>query len=816
MIETHVTQEDGEIIYGTEEKLHNIDSVAKNDVENDVLFRYEPKKDHTLRSQFIFDDGVQRRRMVAVTKFGNANEVSCDLHFNIVKDFTENNTTGENTPIPRPSPDWLDVHKLIQSFHFRLSNNRGLKPPANNKIEINNKKPDLNIEDIHNAADTTYYGLKLGGRSIAVSLHGRIDELRNIDVVIDINTKVTKTSNNQTASEPREINKKSVGNPVDRESKKDTHPTYKQDKTATQKKDPESISDVGEKNKKIEDIPNSEFESLNSSEGFHSDPFSKFTDEKHTPASVDEKSSIKDSNPVSWLPTAPGLSVFDGPTGRLVYDESNELVVDKEYDEINDVYLDDVIFYHSPAAGEVLVYTNGRVGGANQQLLLHYLNPNAKDLLSEFQKKVENLFENKNGWAIMRDTGNYQEVFNNLTDADFRGSTVSEDELDSVLSDDVNLDFGSPSSLDAIQFITYLRDKFSVDGTVAIAGSGRPDYLQDVHIVVMPSSLNYSEVSPRNETSNTIGFSRLQNVVDNACDKLFDSIKRSEKEDVKQKTKQRALANAVTEAADCAPTLKPKAKYRIYNSSNVIVIAATTLLFLAATTVYLGWSGLGEDFLISLSSSVSIAVLPWISHETLSSVQPFIVPLWVPLGFVSMVVFIIGSMVINSRLNLVDVIEPLTYITSNGPSDLSRECENLLNEMQDDLERADQIISNTDDDYLDENLENLYESVGFDSTKLIANDPGHGYVEARMQDGTEDRFDVVDPASEVTKRRIWLATGIGGGLAYGGIIALAYLGIVYAFVSFYGTAVSVLVVISNFAMLLFGLFIVIGIFSLVK
>jgi len=835
-IECYITREDGDIVWTAEEGLIDggSDQQARDDIENDVLFRYYPNRDHTLRSQFVYYEGDQKNRMVAVTKFKEAENVDLAIHAEFIDDFASDSESDDYHSIPNTSFEWGDTLFTTQSLHFGLANDsrRGLTNSISGKIR-NRDNPTIEADSPSDAADIISYVLNWDEGSMAVSIHGRIPELNDVDIVIVINNNrnIVKTNRKEDSPNiigdqssnniPRECKKQSksqnnnsIDSPTGRKHQGNKRSQNKNVKTGAQKGHSETKQNAERSNKKPGEVQNSQAD-MEPLEESKSGSFSNLTDETHTSRSDNDYSGTNDCDPVSWLPTASGLSVFDGPTGRLIYDESDKLILDKEYNEVNEVYLDDVVFYHSPAAGELLVYTNGRVGGANQQLLLHYLNPEARDLLSEFQKKVKNLFENKSGWGIMWDAGNYQEVFDNLTKANHRHSTVSEDELSEVLSSGANLDFGSPSSLAAIEFITSLRNDFGLNGTVAIVGSGRPDYLENVNVVVMPSSLNYSEVSPRNETSDIIRFSRFKNIIDRAGERFKKACKNSEQEAIKSQTRQWALANTVTEAADCAPTLRPTSEYRIYNSSVAIVTAATMLVMLAATTVYLGWSGLAGEFVASLTTSVFITVLPWITHETLSSVQPFVVPLWVPLGVVTIAVFIPVSIILSRKLRLADVVKPLSIITTEGSTELNRETAKLLDNMEEDLGHADEIISDIDDNYLQSNLNHLFDSIPFDRTELQAEDPGSEYVEAKFQH-INHTLDIVDPKVIKSKRREWLATGIGLGLFMGAIISLVYLGVVYTHTMFLETTAPVLILLSNFAVLMIILFSVAAIVSAVR
>lgn len=504
------------------------------------------------------------------------------------------------------------------------------------------------------------------------------------------------------------------------------------------------------------------------------------------PSAADEPAD--QTEPVSWFPTAPGLSVFDGPTGRLVYDESGRLTPDETYGAANDVYLDDLLFYHNPAAGEVIAYTNGRVGGANQQLLVHYLDPDADDLLSEFLRATERLFADRSGWAIARDVGNYQEVFNGLDDDATAEPAVSSEELDSVLRPGTRLDFGTPSAREAIEFVTYLRDERGFDGTVAISGSGRADFLDGVDVVVMPSSLNYTEVAPRAQTGDRIAFARLADRAAAAKREFIEVRERSVDGEVPPRRWQETLATAVSEASERAPTLRPAPAYRLQQASKALVVAATAAVLFVAALAYLAWSGLGGEFAAALTEPVTVRPLPGIETEALSPVQPLVVPLWGLLTAVGGIVTV-GAAAAASKVGGVhDAFKPLAYLAGGGPDALDPKSAEQLRSMRQSIGAAGELIEEVDDEFLGERLTEWYEADGIDAEGLIAAEPADQYLEVVFEHAVE-RINIVDPAVETRRRREWLMTGIAGGVAVGAVAAAATVGVAYAFTAELAAAV---------------------------
>lgn len=525
------------------------------------------------------------------------------------------------------------------------------------------------------------------------------------------------------------------------------------------------------------------------------DPFAR------TEASTADESDDQ-TEPVSWFPAAPGLSVFDGPTGRLVYDESGRLTTDETYGAANDVYLDDLLFYHNPAAGEVIAYTNGRVGGANQQLLVHYLDPDADDLIREFRNATERLFADRSGWAIARDVGNYQAVFNGLDDDATAAPAVSAEELDSVLRPGTRLDFGTPSAREAIEFVTYLRDERGFDGTVAISGSGRADFLDDVDVVVMPSSLNYTDVEPRAQTGDRIAFARLADSAATAKREFREVRKRSVDGEALPRRWQEALATAVSEASERAPTLRPAPAYRLQQASKALVAGATAVVLFLAALGYLAWSGLGGAFVAALTEPVTVRALPGVAIDALSPVQPLFVPLWGLLAVVGGIVAVGAGAVVSGVGGVRDVFKPLAYLAGGGPDSLDPKSAGQLRSMRESIEAAGELIDEVDDEFLRDRLNEWYEADEINAAGLVADEPGDQYLEVVFEHATGE-IDVVDPATDARRRREWLVTGVAGGVAVGAVVAAVTVGVAYAFTAELGAAVFATVLLGQ--VLLVGL-----------
>lgn len=909
----YVTDSKGHVVGSDSPSNDGRDDVARDDIENDVLFRYRPSDGHAVRSQFVsVDNEGNRERRVAVSKYRSAPS-NLNEHERRLSKWAN----AIDSSIPGSKTEWPETESIVQGFHYLLIN-RDANLGADVGDAFDTAEPvTIDAPQIGDAADIVNYALLFEPGSIAVSLHGRTKALDGVDIVIhaghgesieihtaeaderggDVHDGTVDTGRRDEVggAEPDEVRgtERDAGERSDRDThagETDYGPAEndraetggagrqegRRDRTASgasQSRDATEVNDgsrstsqesrsagskdsatpAGEKGQTGAGVPESgapksgvpESGVPGASEPSSPDPPSGSEAPEEGPEPTEtgdggsksetrgpEATPVPDSpvptnatvppdpsswydasvsdateeetEPVPWFPTAPGLSVFDGPTGRLVYDESGRLTPDETYGTANDVYLDDLLFYHNPVAGEVIAYTNGRVGGANQQLLVHYLDPNAEDLIREFLSATERLFADRSGWAIARDVGNYQEVFNGLDDDATTEPAVSSEELDSVLRPGTRLDFGTPSAREAIEFVTYLRDERGFDGTVAISGSGRADFLDGVDVVVMPSSLNYTDVEPRAQTGDRIAFSRLADSAAAAKREFLNVRERSVDGEVLPRRWQEALATAVSEATERAPTLRPAPAYRLQQASKALVVAATAAVLFLAAVGYLAWSGLGGAFISALTEPVAVRALPGVTVDALSPVQPLFVPLWGLLAVVGGIAAVGAAATASRVVGVRDAFKPLAYLTGGGQDSLDPKSAGQLRSMRESIETAGELIDEVDDEFLHDRLNEWYEADGIDAAGLVADEPADQYLEVVFAYATE-RIDVVDPAADTRRRREWLVTGVAGGVAVGAVVAAVTVGVAYAFTAELGAAV--------FATVVFGQVLLVGLLA---
>lgn len=902
------------------------DDRAVEDVENDVLFRYHPEADHTVRSQFVtVDENGARELRVAVAKFGSE-RVDLRDHDKRLTEWAE----ALDLTVPNSTKEWPESEATVQRFHHLLVN-RDANLGADVRAAFDAAEPvTIDAPRIEDAADVVNYALLFDPESIAVSLHGRTEALRGIDIVIhaghgeSVAVYTGDRGDGETAggADGRDDPDRREGEATS-DDPDPTHPDTGRDDPGTDRSTPAERADedrrreatgdrgraddaapdrpTGERSERrdrpVTDSTPSPGEAAGESVGpadDHNEATDGETADEETPTTAERKRSagsgasaaptegpdatepdspdgtgsetagpsstpeppevdeggtpresaaaesgptpVADSpvptdatvppdpfgraeasaadesgdqtDPVSWFPTAPGLSVFDGPTGRLVYDESGRLTPDETYGAANDVYLDDLLFYHNPAAGEVIAYTNGRVGGANQQLLVHYLDPDADDLVREFLNATERLFADRSGWAIARDVGNYQAVFNGLDDDATAEPAVSSAELDAVLRPGTRLDFGTPSAREAIEFVAYLRDERGFDGTVAISGSGRADFLDAADVVVMPSSLNYTDVEPRAQTGDRIAFARLADRAADAKRKFVEVRERSIDGEIAPRRWQEALSNAVSEASERSPTLRPAPAYRLQQASKALVVAATAAVLFLGAIGYLAWSGLGGEFAASLTEPIAVRPLAGITVDALSPIQPLVLPLWGLLAAVGGIAAVGAGAVVGRVSGVHGALKPLPYLIGGGPDNLDRKSAGKLRSMRESIEAAGGLIDEVDDEFLRDRLNEWYEADGIDAEGLVADDPGDRYLEVVFEHAAEG-IDVVDPAADARRRREWLLTGIAGGVAVGAVAAAATVGVAYAFTAEPGAAVFATVILGQ--LLVLGLLVAAGV-----
>jgi hypothetical protein len=918
MEEFYVTDSKGHVIGSDSPSNDGRDDVARDDVENDVLFRYHPTDEHAVRSQFVaVDDDGDRERRVAVSKYRSAPN-NLNEHEKRLSKWAN----AVDSSVPGSKTEWPETESIVQGFHHLLIN-RNANLGADVGDAFDTAEPvTIDAPQIGDAADIINYALLFEPGSIAVSLHGRTKALDGVDIVVhaghgesievhtaeaderggDVHDDAVDTDRRDEGggAEPNEV--RGAERDASERSDRDAHAGEtddgpaendraetggagrkegRRDRTASgasQSRDATEVNDgsrsrsresrsagskgsatpAGEKGQVESGAPKSgasesgapksgasESGVPGASEPDSPDPPSgpEAADEGPEPAesgSVGSESETGDpgatpvpgspvpanatvppdpsswydasapnetgeeTEPVPWFPTAPGLSVFDGPTGRLVYDESGRLTPDETYGAANDVYLDDLLFYHNPAAGEVIAYTNGRVGGANQQLLVHYLDPNAENLIREFLSATERLFADRSGWAIARDVGNYQEVFNGLDDDATAEPAVSSEELDSVLRPGTRLDFGTPSAREAIEFVTYLRDERGFDGTVAISGSGRADFLDGVDVVVMPSSLNYTDVEPRAQTGDRIAFARLADSAAAAKREFLDVRERSVDGEVLPRRWQETLATAVSEASERAPTLRPAPAYRLQQASKALVVVATAAVLFLAAVGYLAWSGLGGAFVAALTEPVTVRALPGVTVDALSPVQPLFVPLWGLLAVVGGIAAVGAAATASRVVGVRDAFKPLAYLVGGGTDSLDRKSAGQVDSMRESVETAGELIDEVDDEFLHDRVNEWYEADGINASALVADEPADQYLEVVFEHATEG-IDVVDPEADARRRRGWLVTGIAGGVAVGAVVAAVTVGVAYAFTAEVGAAV--------FATVVFGQVLLVGLLA---
>jgi hypothetical protein len=793
--------DNGELVYdegqdSPSDPVPEVDEIAKTIVENSVTFFYDPGQS-IIRAQFVYTrGGAKNHERVVVEYDAERTEVSLSEFRNAVGEVVRDDS------FPAPSQCSTDRDQWIQESFLAMYD------PDVNASEIDDAlgglSPDrehrtVAVPSMRRAVDVVGYLLEREQASVAIAFDGRNEFLDGVDVVVFPDAAaesvhlVEESDARPSGERPRAGREAAdTGTTADpstdeREGERGGRPRP----TPGERSDAPKASDDGRSEPRTAEAESTPAEA-ETGESEPSDSADADSEGRSATAGApsDRESKLPgpeiESNRYRGPTTESVLRIFDGPTGSLIYDSSDELPSDGEFAAATEAYKDGVVLYVDPHLGELFVYTNGRVGRANQQLVVQYSARPGADIVERFHAEFETVFDERN-WSVLRDAGDRQTVFNELLDAERREPDVDEDEMTFLLDQNEPLDFGTPSVRSAIGFVRYLWSVESFDGSVAICTSGRPDELADTDVVVMPSTISFDAVEPRAETGEAVARARLEERFSNAREALSTLDARLRESSHTVVERQQILSDAIDhgDVDDWSVAFRPS-KTLTQRSATVVALLPMVIL-LAAAVLWSVVSGTAGELVAQLQAPVTVSVLPSFLPVTVPSFRALTLPSGV-LFFVGLAavgaagLLAYGSISGTAALPTLGAGATLSRFNHHSVGDANPRLQPELGEFRESLAAADDLLDEVDTSYLEANA---------DFGAAVSNDPAEVVVEQKLR-GVVDDLDVVDRDRFDRDRKRWILTGLGGGLLGGALLVGGLVGVTLGLLTYWQPVVKLL------------------------